>query len=94
MSRPFREYLEIVSRESGEWISCSRCRHALCPLGGDWKLYCKVNISPPVEAGPFFDDLTGRFLLQRTYCPSCGVLYDTALVPNRSSPSSPEESHG
>jgi acetone carboxylase gamma subunit len=94
MSRPFREYLEIIDGENGERIRCSCCHTDLCELGSDWRLKCNIKSSSPLEAGPLFEDLTRDFLLQRIYCPRCGVLYDATLVINKGSTSSGKETHG
>jgi hypothetical protein len=35
---------------------------------------------PPVRAGALMNDLVGHYLLEKLYCPSCGVLLDSNLL--------------
>lgn len=80
MSYPFRENLELVSDAAGKRIRCSRCFHAFCQLGEDWKKRCKRRTFPPTKAGPLMKDLVGTYLLEKLYCPSCEVLLDSDMV--------------
>lgn len=80
MSYPFRENLEVVTDSAGKWIHCRRCSHVFCRLGEDWKKKCKRRTFPPTKAGAFMDNLIGTYLLEKLYCPSCGVLLDSDMV--------------
>ena len=84
MSYPYRENLEVLGDSSDKTIRCSRCSRILCRLGEDWKKTCTRRIFPPVHAGALMTDLEGYYLLEKLYCPSCGVLLDSNLleVPN------------
>lgn len=35
---------------------------------------------PPIHAGALMTDLEGFYLLEKLYCPSCGVLLDSDLL--------------
>jgi acetone carboxylase gamma subunit len=80
MSYPYRENLEVLDDSSDKMIRCSRCSRMLCRLGDDWKEKCARRIFPPVRAGALMTDLVGHYLLEKLYCPSCGVLLDSNLV--------------
>lgn len=80
MNYPFRENLEVFGDPSGQCIRCSRCSDVLCRLGEDWKNACTRRIFPPVRAGALMTDLVGYYLLEKLYCPSCGVLLDSNLL--------------
>ena len=82
MSYPLRENLEIFTNAE-TWIRCTRCLHLLCTADKDWRKACKIKLLPPIKAGPLMNDLTGYFLLEQLYCPSCGVLLDTSVVEAR-----------
>ncbi len=77
---PPREILEVHSNGAIKKVRCARCRCELCELGTDWKKVCRVALLPPTSAGPLLNELTGHFLLQQRYCPSCGTLLQTDLV--------------
>ncbi|OGP27217.1 MAG: hypothetical protein A2038_04695 [Deltaproteobacteria bacterium GWA2_57_13] len=80
MNYPLREHLQAYTDSTGSWIRCTKCLHVLCPLGEDWKRSCKKGLFPPTKAGPLMSVLLGRYLLQKLYCPSCGTLFDSAMV--------------
>ena len=80
MSYPYRENLEVVGDSSDKMIRCSRCSQMLCRLGEDWKKTCTRRIFPPVRAGALMTNLVGYYLLEKLYCPSCGVLLDSNLL--------------
>ncbi len=80
MNHPLQEYLEVYSDSNGAWIRCTRCSHILCRSDEEWKEACKRVLLPPTEAGPLYEDLRGKFLLQQLLCPSCGVLLNTQFV--------------
>lgn len=80
MSYPLRENLEVVSEPAGKAIRCARCSHVFCQLGKDWKKKCRRKTFPPTKAGPLINDLVGHYLLEKLYCPSCGVLLDSEMV--------------
>ncbi len=80
MSHPFREYVEVYTNLTGKWIRCTKCLHLLSQLGEDWRVACKRKTFSPTKAGPLMDVLVGRYLLEKLYCPSCGVLLDSDMV--------------
>jgi acetone carboxylase gamma subunit len=80
MSYPYRENLEVLDDSSNKMIRCSRCAQMLCRLGEDWKKTCTRRMFPPVRAGALMNDLVGHYLLEKLYCPSCGVLLDSNLL--------------
>ncbi len=80
MSYPFRENLEINTGSAGNTIRCARCSHILCQVGEDWKKACTRRIFPPTKAGPLTSELVGRYLFEKLYCPSCGVLLNSDMV--------------
>lgn len=80
MSYPYRENLEVLDDSSNKMIRCSRCSRMLCRLGEDWKKTCTRRMFPPVRAGALMNDLVGHYLLEKLYCPSCGVLLDSNLL--------------
>ncbi|HXG53155.1 MAG TPA: hydantoinase B/oxoprolinase family protein [candidate division Zixibacteria bacterium] len=79
-SRPLRENLEIAEGANGRWIRCTRCQQALCREAEDWRAACKRNVSSPTRAGPLMKVLEGRYVFERLYCPSCGVLLNAEMV--------------
>lgn len=80
MSYQLRENIELFTAPEGEWIRCSKCRHNFCRPGDDWKRASAVRLLPPTAAGPLLADARGKYVLQQTICPSCGVLLDTDLI--------------
>ncbi len=80
MSYPLREYLEVYTQSTEKWVRCTKCLHALCCLDEDWKRGCTRKKFPPTNAGPLMNILVGRYVLQKLYCPSCGVLFDSDMV--------------
>ncbi len=80
MSYPFRENLEVVSESGGKMIRCARCSHPFCQLGEDWENGCKRRTFPPAKAGPLTNELVGHYVLEKLYCPSCGVLLNSDMV--------------
>ena len=80
MNLPLQEYLEVHSDSNGAWIRCTKCSHILCRSDEDWKEAAKRVLLPPTEAGPLYEDLEGKFLLEQLCCPSCGVLLNTQFV--------------
>jgi acetophenone carboxylase len=70
-----------------EW-SCNRCGHRLGPAGGNYKHGCLVSARDPREIwrpvldGPrtlSYDPEWAR--LVEFYCPGCGTLVETELLP-------------
>ena len=80
MNRPLRENLEVESAADGEWLRCAACGGRLCPFGQDWKAAALRRVFPPAKAGPLMKILEGRYLFEKIYCPSCGVLFDAQMV--------------
>jgi acetone carboxylase gamma subunit len=80
MSYPFRENLAVASEAGGKWIRCIKCGQRLCALSEDWKSACLKRIFPPTKAGPLMDVLDGRYVFEKLYCPSCGVLLNSEMV--------------
>ena len=88
MSYPYRQNLEVLDDSSDKMIRCSQCSRMLCRLGEDWKKTCTRRIFPPARAGALMTDLEGYYLLEKLYCPSCGVLLDSNFVEASSARSS------
>ena len=80
MNYPFRENLEVERRADGDWIRCARCTHALSRFAEDWRTACRRRLFQPTQAGPLMKILEGRYLLEKLYCPSCGVLINAQMV--------------
>ncbi len=80
MSYPLRENLEVVSEGTQTQVRCIRCRHVLCSAADEWKKNSKRALFPPTKAGPLMNVLSGQFLLEQLFCPSCGALLNTDLV--------------
>jgi len=80
MSQPFREHMEVYPSATGKWIRCAKCLHLLCQWGEDWRAVCKRKTFSPTKAGPLMGVLVGRYLLEKLYCPSCGVLFSSDMI--------------
>lgn len=91
MSHPIRENLELFADADGAWIRCTRCRHVYGRAGQDWRPASTVRRLAPTQAGPLMSELSGKYFLQQSYCPSCGVLVDTDLIEEQKEPAPEEE---
>jgi acetone carboxylase gamma subunit len=80
MNRLLRKGLQIVAHPDGEQIHCSACSHTYGPPQEDWRKKAKRRLLPPTAAGPYREELLGRFSLQQYTCPSCGMLLETEMV--------------
>jgi len=80
MSHPLRENLELCTGPAGAEIRCARCRYVFGRAGEDWKQASSIRRLPPTAAGPLMSEARGKYVLQQSTCPSCGVLLDTDLV--------------
>ncbi len=80
MGYPFRENLEAFADAGKIWVRCTRCNQVLCQVREDWRKACKRRTFPPTKAGPLMVDLLGHYLLEKIYCPSCGVLLNAEMV--------------
>lgn len=83
MNHPFRENLEIESDAEGEWLRCVNCGRRLCNVHEDWKAAALRKVFPPTDAGPLMKLLEGRYLLEKIYCPDCGVLFNAEMVEDK-----------
>jgi acetone carboxylase gamma subunit len=84
MTHPVWEHLEIyISGQNGGVVRCTTCSYIFCKAGNDWRLATERRLSLPTEAGPLMRDLVGEFMLEQLFCPSCGVLLNTDLVPQQ-----------
>lgn len=80
MTHPLRENLELFTGPEGASIRCAKCRHVFCRAGEDWKQTSAVRLLPATCAGPLMSEAQGKYVLQQSTCPSCGVLLDTDLI--------------
>lgn len=80
VSHPFRENLEVASDVHGKWLRCTKCGYRLCAFGQDWKTACLRRTFPPTNAGPLMNVLEDRYLFEKLYCSSCGVLLNSDMV--------------
>jgi nicotinamidase-related amidase len=80
MSHPLRENLELFTGPEGAVIRCAKCRHVFCRAGEDWKQASRIRLLPPTSAGPLMSEASGKYVLEQSTCPSCGVLLDTGLI--------------
>ena len=80
MSYLLRENLELFTGSQGAEIRCAKCQHVFCRAGEDWKPASRVRLLPPIAAGPLMSEASGKYVLQQSACPSCGVLLDTDLI--------------
>jgi nicotinamidase-related amidase len=80
MRHPLRENLELFTGPNGAQIRCVKCGHVFCRDGEDWKLAARVQLLAPTRAGPLMSEASGKYVLQQSTCPSCGVLLDTDLI--------------
>ncbi|HXV78343.1 MAG TPA: hypothetical protein VEG60_00540 [Candidatus Binatia bacterium] len=80
MNHPLRENLEVHARDDGQWIRCERCSHALSRADQNWRTACKRRLLPATKAGPLMKILEGRYIFEKLYCPSCGVLLNAEMV--------------
>jgi hypothetical protein len=72
--------MEVETGASGKWLRCINCGHRLCPFGHDWKSAALRKTFSPIQAGPLMKVLEGRYVLEKLYCPSCGVLFNADMV--------------
>jgi len=80
VKHPFRENLEVESAADRQWLRCVNCGRRLCALGQDWKAAALRKVFSPAKAGPLMKILEGRYLLEKIYCPSCGVLFNAEMI--------------
>ena len=80
MIEPLRENLELFDEGSEKGVRCARCHHGLAPDGDDWRDGCLKRRSAPEKVGPLFAVLSGKFVFEQLYCPSCLVLLNTEIV--------------
>ncbi|MDH3444942.1 MAG: hypothetical protein OEN50_13515 [Deltaproteobacteria bacterium] len=83
MNRPFRENLLVESDAKGDWIRCANCGRRLCDAAQDWKAAALRKVFPPTNAGPLMKVLEGVYLLEKTFCPECGVLFNAEMVEDK-----------
>lgn len=77
---PLEGYLEICIQGKDPWIRCTSCGHLLCKARSEWIEACSSRVLPPAAAGPLMSILTGRFAFKQWHCPSCGVLFKSDMV--------------
>lgn len=80
MKHPLRENLEVYSEGDRAHIRCGKCSFALAGADGDWRKASKRKLWPPTKAGPLLSELSGQYLMEQLYCPSCGALFDSSIV--------------
>ncbi len=80
MKHPLRENLEVRSENNRSQICCAQCSYVLAGADGDWRNASKRKLWPPTKAGPLMTELSGQYLMEQLYCPSCGALFDTSIV--------------
>ena len=80
MNHPFREHLEVEIAADGKWLRCLNCGHRLCAFGKDWKSAALRQTFAPTHAGPLMKVLESRYVFEKLYCPSCGVLFNADMV--------------
>jgi hypothetical protein len=80
MTYPLRENLEVRTLGDGQWIRCTRCSHLLSRADQNWRTACKRRLLPAIKAGPLMKILEGRYVFEKLYCPSCGVLLNAEMV--------------
>ena len=80
MKHPLRENLELFSEGHEAQIRCSKCSFVLARADEDWRKASKRKLWPPTKAGPLMTELSGQYLLEQLYCPSCSALFDTSVV--------------
>ena len=80
MKHPLRENLEVFSDGPTSHIRCSKCSFSLATADGDWRKASKRKLWPPTKAGPLMAELSGQYLMEQLYCPSCSALFDTSIV--------------
>jgi N-methylhydantoinase B len=78
---PFQEYLEIHHERGAADIRCTQCSHVFCSEDEDWTHAAARRRMPPTAAGPLMAELTGQYLLEQLYCPSCAVLLRSEIIP-------------
>jgi acetone carboxylase gamma subunit len=83
MSHPFREHLEVEIVADGKWLRCLKCGHRLCAFGQDWKSAARRRRFSPTYAGPLMKIMEGRYVFEKLYCPSCGILFNADMVEER-----------
>jgi hypothetical protein len=77
---PFRAHIEVEAAGDGKWLRCADFQNRLCAFGDDWKLAAVRKTFPPTHAGPLMNVLQGRYVFEKLYCPSCGVLFNADMV--------------
>jgi hypothetical protein len=81
--QPYRENIDLCSDANGQWFCCSRCARRICQMDQDWRAASKRKIFPPAEAGPLMTFLTGRYVFEKLFCPSCGALFNSEMVEDK-----------
>jgi N-methylhydantoinase B len=82
---PLQEYLAIHYENGAADIRCTQCGHAFCSPDADWTGAAAYRRMPPIAAGPLMAELSGRYLLEQLYCPSCAVLLRSEIIPHTGS---------
>jgi acetone carboxylase gamma subunit len=77
---PLRENLEVHALGDGQWIRCARCSHLLSRADQNWRAACKRRLLQATKAGPLMKILEGRYVFEKLYCPSCGILLNAEMV--------------
>jgi phage FluMu protein Com len=80
MKHPLRENLEVDSEGDSAKIRCAKCSFILARADGDWRKASRRKLWPPTKAGPLMTELSGQYLMEQLYCPSCSALFDTSIV--------------
>ena len=81
--RHVTENLDLVDRDGGPWLACSRCGQPLGPAGENYKLHCHRVDRPIQAASPLIGD-PQRFIddaveFRQFCCPACGRLIENEV---------------
>lgn len=85
MKYPIGENLELVEGGQGtQWVQCAKCEANLGPSPTAWRETARIRVLPAKAASPLMAILETHYHLEQLLCPSCGALFDTALVEGQS----------
>jgi hypothetical protein len=81
--RRISECLDLVEREDGNWLACSRCGQPFGPASDNYKLHCH-RLARSIQTANTLIGEPQRFIedvveFRQFCCPACGVLVENEV---------------